>query len=516
MTTAQRIAQRIDDGVNPIVVKELRQAIGGKFLPAVLMLFLLVQLFAMAMAVWMARIDDDFIAGRGVFIVLETVLMATCLLFLPAYAGLRLSAERNENNTDLLYITTIRPRSIVWGKFLAAMVLAVLLFSACTPFLALTFLLRGIDLPTIFFLLSINFVTVAVGVMFAIFMACIPAKRSTRFVLGLVTLGAMVGVFSSAFGFSMAATTFGFGPSMGTWEFWAGFATSIGFVVLGMGLAIVLSVAMISPPSSNRALYVRLYLLGLWLISAAAAAAWTYYWKDLEVMIVWVGGTLCLLGLVMLGSISERDDLGPRVRRAVPRFAPLRIPAFLFFSGSAGGVAWTLLMTGATFAVAHYAHKWAIDQSLPSAKYMPEFLDVAGVLTLYALAYLLTALFLRRTILSWLIIPVNTYALALILMALGSIIPFLIMLLATDARFNREMPWLMITVPFTVLGNEKTTNQWWFVSIWAAVIGAITLPWILMRWYAFCRISPSTPQKQEGLTTETQRHREEKEHEMVS
>lgn len=132
-------------------------------------------------------------------------------------------------------------------------------------------------------------------------------------------------------------------------------------------------------------------------------------------------------------------------------------------------------------------------------------LDIAGVLTLYAIAYLLTALFLRRTILGWLIIPVNTYALALIMMAAGSIVPFVILLLMTDGKFNRQSDWLMITVPFSVLDGEGTREQWRFSAIWAAVIGAITLPWIVMKWLAFCRTAPLRPRPVEEPKAQPQR-----------
>jgi hypothetical protein len=492
MNRAQRLAQRIDDAVNPIVIKELRQAIGGRFLPAILMLFLLVQLFAIGIAMWAYRIDNEMVAGRGVFIGLIGVLMGTCLLFLPSYAGLRLSAERSETNVDLLYITTIRPRSIVWGKFLAAMVLALLLFSACTPFLSLTYLLRGIDLPTIFLLMGMNFLTVAGGVMFAIFVACIPAKRGTKFILGLATLGVMGSMLWSAVGSSWVIAYQGFGIMMiGTWQFWAMFASSLVLLVLSMGLTMVLSVAMISPPSSNRALYVRAYLIMAWIVTTAMAFGWSWYESTFAPVCLWMSGWLGILGVALLAAISEREEWGPRVRRAIPRQPLLRVPAFVLFSGAAGGVAWTLLMGGATFGLALLWLRWGHARSYTQEPAMLYLLDGGGALTLYMIAYLLTALFLRRTVLSWLIIPVNTYALALILMAAGSIIPFMVALMATNARIERANPWVSITVPFYALENSNNTRQWWFAGIWAAAIGLLTVPWILMKWAEFCGSPPS-------------------------
>src|SRR5205823_4778714 len=81
--------------------------------------------------------------------ILQGILLFTCLLFIPAYTGIRLAAERSDINVDLLFISTLRPRAIVRGKFVAALVLAVLIFSACTPFMTFSYLLRGLDVPSV-------------------------------------------------------------------------------------------------------------------------------------------------------------------------------------------------------------------------------------------------------------------------------------------------------------------------------------------------------------------------------
>ena len=85
------------------------------------------------------------------------ILAGASIFFIPLYIGVRVAAERQENNPDLLYVSTLSPARIIWGKFLCGAYMALLFFSACMPFMAFTNLLRGVDLPTVFFILFFLF-----------------------------------------------------------------------------------------------------------------------------------------------------------------------------------------------------------------------------------------------------------------------------------------------------------------------------------------------------------------------
>src|SRR5208283_4355654 len=91
--------------------------------------------------------------GQEVFMFLAFALFLTCIGFVPFYTGMRLSLERNDSDMDLLYVTTIRPGAIIRGKYLASLALTLLIFSACMPFIVFTYLLRGVDLVSIFWIL---------------------------------------------------------------------------------------------------------------------------------------------------------------------------------------------------------------------------------------------------------------------------------------------------------------------------------------------------------------------------
>ena len=207
------------------MVKELRQAVQSRFVVAVLLLFLALQLLVIGLFLIFnsvsGRLDrSDFQAGRDVFAWLQGVLLATCMLFLPAYTGLRLAAERSDTNVDLLFITTLPARAIISGKFIAAIMIAVMIFSACTPFMAFTYFLRGIDLPSIFFVITLGFVVVLGSVMLAVFLAVIPGNRVVKVLVGLVGLFALLAVFGLTLTGTLALLDFGVVGLFETREFW--------------------------------------------------------------------------------------------------------------------------------------------------------------------------------------------------------------------------------------------------------------------------------------------------------
>ena len=60
MTSQGGVRSRMDDWLNPIVVKELRQAVQGKFVAAALLLLLIIQLAALGIYI----VSNGDFAGR--------------------------------------------------------------------------------------------------------------------------------------------------------------------------------------------------------------------------------------------------------------------------------------------------------------------------------------------------------------------------------------------------------------------------------------------------------------------
>ena len=173
--------------LNPIVIKELRQAVRSWAVTGMLLLFLTV-LFITSLVVLVNQslnVNEDAELGRQMFQMFTVILAGASILFIPLYIGGRLGAERMESNHDLLYVSTLSPVRIIRGKFFCGAYLALLFFSVCLPFMTLTNLLRGIDLPSVFFILAVLFLVVCALNQVAIFLACLPLNRAFKLLLAL-------------------------------------------------------------------------------------------------------------------------------------------------------------------------------------------------------------------------------------------------------------------------------------------------------------------------------------------
>jgi hypothetical protein len=379
--------------MNPIVIKELRQGVRSWTVTGMLLLFLIV-LFIASLGFLVTQSFDvtpNMGLGASMFSSFVVILAGASVLFIPLHTGVRVASERQENNHDLLYVTTLSPARIILGKFLCSAYIAVLFFSACMPFMAFTNLLRGVDLPTVFFILAFLFLGVCMANMVAIFLACLPMSRPFKF---LFVLGGFIGAFfiiGSLVGSSYLFMRSGVGAMMLERNFWVGAATTAGMAMLGIGLFFVLSVALISPPSANRALPVRAYVTALWLASGLLCLGWVSRSGSAEPINLWLFVTFGAGILALLVVVSNSDQLSLRVRRAIPRRGLKRGLAFLFFNGAAGGLVWIGGLVALTVLLAR-----TVLRSYSTAASFDD--DHIAVLTtaIYAFAYALTALFVQR------------------------------------------------------------------------------------------------------------------------
>lgn len=483
MSAAANISTFLDDRMNPIVVKEVRQAVRSRFVVAVLMLFLVVELFTLGVFLFMSdEWQQNFYAGRDAFMVLQGILLATCLLFVPLYVGVRLAAERLDTNADLLFITTIRPSSILWGKWLGGMLVALLIFSACAPFMVITYLLRGVDLPSISLVLGLDTLVMCVALMMAIMLACIPVSGIVKGLVGLCFLGAL----GFGFGLTMAGSTAmvygGVGSAAGTWEFWGVVAAFVATGVGAMGLLFVLALAMLTPSTANRALPVRLYLLAAWLVTGGVFGALAYYLRGDELVGVWAVMWVIVLNLAILGSVSEREEWGPRVRRTIPRRILPRAVAFLFYSGSAGGLIWTLLMIAATVGGMWLVTEELFHGSSFHSRELSLMVQAMAIVTLYILAYSLIAVQIRRHLLDQ-VKSYGTAALAMLLAAVGSLLPPLILFMISPQSWDQQEEIYLLANPMGIFSEiDQASSRWrfWMVGGIAAGVAVLaSVPWVI-------------------------------------
>ena len=478
-------AERLSDRLNPIVVKELRQAVQSRFVTAMLLVLLAIQLTAVGLYLLMSAPSSvDYNAGRSVFAILFTIMMGVSLVFVPAYTAVRMIAERSDTNVDLLFITTIKPRSIVAGKLLTAIVLTILIMSACLPFMVFTYFLRGIDLITIFFILAYAFMVIVSSGLLALLLGSLPYGRTVKAFLSLLLLAACFIAFFSAVGMSFWFNEASFGAAYDTWTFWEPVLTTLLIAGGLFGFVVVLCVALLTPLSANRALPVRLYLTLAWSLTLLTATIWSRQAGTSGPLALWVVLMSLVLSAMYFGAVSEREESGARVLRTVSAHPLKRWLSFLLASGSANGLAWASLFGLLTLglpAVWLRRHRFGTG-----ADDLRDVLIFASGMLAYFYAYAVSGALLRRW---WLRrLPSQlTWIISAILLLLGVIVPVMSAFFALNGVSYgewRNSRWLVMNA-FALGGSD---HDWFYGSLAAAFALLVTLlnaPWFVARVKAF-------------------------------
>src|SRR5262249_54835358 len=209
--------------------------------------------------------------------------------------------------------------SIIWGKFVAAVVLSMLIASICAPFMTFTYLMRGIDIPTILVVLGIDLLAGLGGPEGALFLAAPPWERVGSGDRAPVHVICLVALFIFTLMGTLALIEAPGRMPLESREFWAAAGTLVALVLCAMGLLFTWSVALISPPSANRALASRLFLVATWLVTGGITFAWDRNYREGLPVLVRMAGLVVLFCLQPAISIHQRGQGGPRAARALPR-----------------------------------------------------------------------------------------------------------------------------------------------------------------------------------------------------
>ena len=499
--TISGLIDRMDDWVNPIVVKELRQAVKSRVITSLLLLFLGIQLVIMGMVLALQGASSQGSNGAEIFLVLHAIMLGTCMVLIPAYAAVRMRNERSETNVDLLYISTLKPTSIIAGKLFSALVLAMLIFSCCAPFMTFTYLMRGLDMPTILVVFWIDLLAVIASTQIALFLSSMHAPSALKTVLMVLAAIYMVYMFAALVAMTAFLIQQGIPLALDS-EFLAVMGVTTLGVVLGTGLLFCWSVGLISPPSANRALAGRIFLVSSVVLMGAACLGVTLYFsrgslgRDLRIPVTfWMAVSVLLFCLQILISVNERESWGHRVARTIPRSGLLRLLAFLFYSGSAGGVLLSVVGIGLVLL------GWTSFEHLAPSVYgeTEVVFSVFTAIALYTYCYSMTAVLVRSYLFPSKIGTGVTWVVVLLVLGLGTTIPWFFALLTTSpGMYSNQFAWWMLPNPFGPLfelevrgiNHENVAIRFLFLAIWATLVTGGALPWAMQQFSRFHRPMP--------------------------
>jgi hypothetical protein len=206
-------------------------------------------------------------------------------------------------------------------------------------------------------------------------------------------------------------------------------------------------------------------------------------------MLMWATVQLGLITIVLCSVIGERERWGPRVARTIPANPLKRFVAFLFYSGAGGGTLWATLLFGATVAAYEIVLRTR-PASLLSRNERVLGTHVLAEAAMCFLAYALTALTLRRTLLRRLLARA-TWAIGLVIFVVLAVIPPLVFLAGYSGTPQLKEHYNTVTIlnPFPVLAGPTHPLRLPLLIGWVVLVFAANVPWIATQWSAFRRFN---------------------------
>ena len=140
-----RIVSSIGEHLNPVFIKEMRQYFQNRRMIIFMGVLLLAQFictlfFSSAMAF---NADDS--SGVGFFLLIIFAGAILSVIICAVGAEQRFAEERSDKELNYAMLTTLKPSSIIWGKFEGAFVMLLCIFSMLLPFLTAAYFMRGLS-----------------------------------------------------------------------------------------------------------------------------------------------------------------------------------------------------------------------------------------------------------------------------------------------------------------------------------------------------------------------------------
>jgi len=433
----------LGDGLNPILVKEARQAMKSRFFGAMFAILLALSwgasIFTLALIGPDARFGNQ---GPVLFSVYHGILCFWLLVVIPFSAYRSLAVEQEDRTYELVSITTLNPRQIVRGKLGSVLVQMVVYLSALAPCLAFTYLLRGIDLVTIFFLLG-HTVLASIGLaMLGLLWSTLTSSRHWQVIFTVVLIIGLLAVFFPALSLEVAlmAELGGVIP-FDEPQFWAIDAAIVSILGGYALLAYFAAAARITFPGDNRSTRLRVMMLAeqlvllFWMIWAFLSFG--IQEDAVEALFVLSGLHWYAMGVLMTG---ESPALSRRVKRSLPQSLLGRVFLTWFNPGPGTGLVFALANMAAVAIVGMIAvtmvYAWRPESvswrgSDPFVHCAGFALVATGYLTMYLGLGALLLRLLRRLGGSGLVLTLLVH---LLVVLVGCFVPTVIQLMAPALR----------------------------------------------------------------------------------
>lgn len=312
-----RTGERVSRWLNPILIKEARQSLKSRQFIATFFLLLLASCIWTVLGIVINAPDVYYVpSGETLLAGYYFVLAIPLIGMVPLAAHRSLAAEIDDDTFEMLVITQLSAMRIVTGKLNSAMLQMMVYFAAIVPCLAFSYLLRGVNLPTIALLIGIVFFTAMLLTTFSLMLATLAPNRAGQTLALLAVLAVLVFAEFLCGAYCMEVVL---GGSMGD-ELDAIIFTTITLLV-GVSCMFVFvkaAAARIGPVTENRSSGLRWSMFWQQLLWVAVIEFLVLWYEDAEPLnfgVMIVGMYWLVMGTLML---SESPELSPRVQRQLP------------------------------------------------------------------------------------------------------------------------------------------------------------------------------------------------------
>lgn len=347
------------DRLSPMLVKELRQGLRSK---TFIVVFLSLQAILLIILLTATASNSSATAGGIISGFIFTFFAIVVLVVQPLRGIGALSSEIKGNTLDMIVLTRLTARRIVYGKWFAIVSQSALIFATIIPYLIFRYFFGKMNLTgeivllTLIFITSMAFTAATVGLSGSssvILRALLP-------IIGfpIITILLLQFIFARNFGSGSGVIDYCSLADAESRGVVLGYLAAIAFV--GWSL-LSLGISFIAPAAENHSTIRRLVTLG---VAAVVAFLITRDFIDIELVPVLV----MLVALPAIGiALTENSILPQGVRAAFSRNGPFGELVGLFLApGWPAGVFFSLLLSGlflgVTYAglVPHWSNSYQI------------------------------------------------------------------------------------------------------------------------------------------------------------
>jgi hypothetical protein len=332
----EELLGRASDYLNPILVKEARQALRSRQFTATF--------FVMLASGWMWSILGLALlgpsayygaTGPSMFYWYFVILAAPLIIAIPYYAYQSLSSERQDRTYELVSITALDASGILIGKLGGIVMQMVVYLSALFPCLAFTYLLRGLDIFSVMLVVLYTCLLSLGLAMIGLLLATLAPTRGRQIVQGVVFAVLLFWVFITTISF-MGTLVYTAAIAIGDREFWTvNFSLAL-LYANAFTITFLSARATLTTASQNRSTALRLALV----VAQLSAVAW-FGWSATRFDGDMIYGLIFLSTVVWYGSgillVGESGKLSPRVRRGLPQSWLGRVVLAWLVPGSGSG-----------------------------------------------------------------------------------------------------------------------------------------------------------------------------------